>query len=192
MIDMTIKNQYDADKLKELISEVQFFDYITIRNNTHKSIVLPDNINCGFFITTKDANIVLPENLNCQHIDISYSTIKFLPESLKAEKSVIARFLNEITIPDNFQAGSINLTHSNISVLPKNLYVNGYLNIVSTNIKEVPEGTYIECDISYNSNIKNIGQFKNYKVLNNSVLINGYIMESDFNEPNIMRKIYNG
>lgn len=71
--------------------------------------------------------------------------------------------------------------------LPENLHINGFLNIVNNDIKEIPHGTYIEKGIMYNSYVKNIGQYYSNINYTEILMINGYILESHFDIPDIMR-----
>lgn len=158
MDNIIIKNQYQADELKEHIDKQ--FGVIKIKNNTDKPIILPENIKCDFFDAEYQKNFVLPENLQSEgFVDISLTDVKYIPESLNAKLGILCTYINGLYIPDNFSTGSINLYQSKNVVLPKNLNITGHLNLVYSDVYEIPEGTYIGKNVVFNANIKNIGEF---------------------------------
>lgn len=185
MNNITITNQYDADELKERINET--FHSIIIQNNTYQSIILPDNIKCDNFNAEQQKNLVLPNNLKIRtFLYIPYSNVNSIPDDLFVGRTIIASNIkNDIYIPENFTTNSINLYNSRIKKIPKNLSVLNNLNISCTNIKEIPFGTYIGGKVIYNSNVINLEPYNN---TTDELYVNGYIMQSNFSTPNIIKR----
>lgn len=190
MTNITISNQEDAIKLKQLVLKGTSFNLINVRPSA-SIIIFPENIKCKTFKAEYQHNLVLPENLQCDNLQISFSTlVNTVPLSLSVLCNMVAMSIENLVLPTNFKVGSLIIPNNKNIKLPENLYINGFLNIVNNDIKEIPPGTYIEKGIIYNSYVKNIGQYDSTSNINYTdvLMINGYIIESTFEIPDIMRK----
>lgn len=115
---------------------------------------LPENMAARNIIIMSKWITKLPKKLTCNYLDISNTSIKEIRSTHIIEDGLRAcNMKHDLILPDDMELHYLDLNNSiHFSTIPKNLRVLSYLDVTKTNIKHIPDGTYIGTYLIYNYN----------------------------------------
>lgn len=136
-----IKNE----SLQEYCTNILHKNIVLNEIYVHKDFtgVLPNGMNANSIYI--EGNTKLPDSFLCKKLILSNTNINFIStEQIKSIENLAIHFSKcHVHLPDNTHLESLSLVGSKIEYLPENLFIEKFLDIRDTYIKDIPDGTYI-------------------------------------------------
>lgn len=148
-----ISNDDDMDYYKKNMLNKCQINLITIKES-YQNPVIPVELVSRRIIISSESVTKLPEKITCNFLDISNTSIKEIRSTHIIEDGLRAcNMKHDLILPDDMELHYLDLNNSiHFSTIPKNLRVLSYLDVTKTNIKHIPDGTYIGTYLIYNYN----------------------------------------